>query len=396
MRVLQICSKPPVPSVDGGCKAMNNITEGLLSKGVSVKVLTISTDKHSFLKEKMECSYLKNTAIEHCYIDTNVKPIAAFFNLCKSKSYNLSRFYCQKFEELIVSNLANNEYDAVILEGLFVSGYIEAIRKNSKAKLIFRAHNVEHEIWERNSKNERKGLKRFYLKKLAEQLKAQEILLLSQVDAIASITQKDKNQFEQLGCKTPIQVIPFGISIKDYKIAETQPQFSFFHIGSMDWMPNQMGIKWLLEKVWNKIESPNEKTTLRLAGKNMPDWLLKLNQKNVEVVGEVDDAIDFINDNQVMVVPLFSGSGMRIKIVEGMALGKTVIATTIALEGIDFTPNKNVILANTKEEFIKAINWCLNNIEETKLIGGNAKQLIQEKYDNDLIIKDLINLFKPL
>jgi glycosyltransferase involved in cell wall biosynthesis len=372
---------------------MNNITEGLLSKNVLVKVLTISTDKHPFLKDKMDSKYLKNTAIEHCYIDTSIKPVDAFLNLCKSKSYNLSRFYCQSFEELIIANLKDNEYDAIILEGLFVSGYINAIRKNSKAKLIFRAHNVEHEIWERNSKNERKGLKRFYLKKLAEQLKAQEILLLNQVDSIASITQKDKNQFEQLGCKTPIKVIPFGISIKDYKTAEPPAQFSFFHIGSMDWMPNQTGIKWLLEKVWNKIDESNSRVTLRLAGKNMPDWLLKLNQKNVEIIGEVDSAIDFINDNQVMVVPLFSGSGMRIKIVEGMALGKTIIATTIALEGIDFTPNKNVIVANTKEEFINAINWCLNNKEETKLIGENAKQLIQEKYDNDMMIKDLINLF---
>lgn len=393
MRVLQICSKPPVPSIDGGCKAMNNITEGLLAENISVKVLTISTDKHPFLKEKIKEDYLKNTAIEHCYIDTRVKPIDAFFNLCKSKSYNLSRFYCQKFEELIVKTLSENKFDAIILEGLFVTGYIEAIRKNSDAKLIFRAHNVEHEIWERNTKNERKGLKRFYLKKLAKQLKEQEILLLNQVDAIAAITKKDKIQFELLGCKTPIVVIPFGIRIEDYKFTENQTQFSFFHIGSMDWMPNQTGIKWLLDKVWNKIGNSNTKATLRLAGKNMPEWLLKLNQENVEVVGEVDNAIDFINEHQIMLVPLFSGSGMRIKIVEGMALGKTIIATTIALEGIDITSNENVIEANTKDEFIKAINWCLNNKQEVELMGRNALQLIREKYDNRIIIKDLINLF---
>jgi glycosyltransferase involved in cell wall biosynthesis len=92
-------------------------------------------------------------------------------------------------------------------------------------------------------------------------------------------------------------------------------------------------------------------------------------------------------------VPLFAGSGMRIKIVEGMALGKIVIATTIALEGIDYIPNKDVIVADTKEEFIKAINWCLANKEEAKLIGQNAYQLIRDKYDNNLIIKDLISIF---
>ena len=232
-----------------------------------------------------------------------------------------------------------------------------------------------------------------YLKKLAEQLKTQEVQVLEGVDVIASITQKDKNQIKQLGCKTAIKVIPFGINVANYKQEESTSQFSFFHIGSMDWMPNQNGIKWLLEKVWNKIGESNNKVTLRLAGKNMPDWLLKLKQKNVEVVGEVDDAIDFINQNQVMVVPLFAGSGMRIKIVEGMALGKIVIATTIALEGIDYTPNKDVIVADTKEEFIAAIKWCLANKEEAKLIGENAYQFIRDKYDNNIIIKDLISIF---
>ena len=393
MRVLQICSKPPVPSVDGGCKAANNITEGLLSNNIDVKVLTISTDKHPFLKEKMSDEYIKKTQIENCYIDTKLKPLTALLNLCRSESYNLSRFYCRKFEEIIISTLTENKYDVVFLEGLFVSGYIKAIRKKTDVKIVFRAHNVEHEIWERNTQNERKRLKKAYLRKLAEQLKEQEVLLLNNVDAIASITEKDKTQFKLLGCKKEISVIPFGINLSDYNTGATESQFSFFHIGSMDWMPNQMGIKWLIENVWSKVVVGNENIKLKLAGKNMPDWLINIKAKNVEVLGEVDDAIDFINTNQVMVVPLFSGSGMRVKIIEGMALGKTVIATNIALEGINVEHNKNVIIANTEDEFVNAINWCINNKKEAKLIGENALQLIKNKYDNNLIIKDLIKLF---
>ncbi|TXB66700.1 glycosyltransferase family 4 protein [Vicingus serpentipes] len=393
MKVLQICSKPPVPSIDGGCKAMNNITEGLLSNNIRVKVLTISTAKHPFLPEKISADYIEKTNIEHFFIDTRVKPISALLNLCKSNSYNLSRFYCKKFEELIVSTLDKEEFEVIILEGLFVSGYIDSIRKNTKAKIVFRAHNVEHEIWERNTQNERKGIKKIYLKKLADQLKVQEIEVLKNVDVIASITQRDKQQIELLGCETKVKVIPFGINVSNYLKAKTESKFTFFHIGSMDWTPNQIGIKWLLNNVWGNILSSNNDLVLKLAGKNMPEWLLKLNQKNVEIVGQVEDAIDFINQNQVMIVPLFSGGGMRIKIVEGMALGKTVIATSIALEGIDYVPNKNVIVANKKEEFITAINWCLKNKEEAKQIGENALQLIHEKYDNNQIIKDLISLF---
>lgn len=390
MKVLQICSKPPVPSVDGGCKAMNNITEGLLSKNVEVKVLTISTHKHPLKEDQISQYYKAKTRIEHLLVDTRVKPIAALLNLCKSKSYNLSRFYSSKFEDLIVENLKSTQFDVVILEGLFVSGYISAIKNNSKAKIVFRAHNIEHEIWERNTQNERKGLKRIYLKKLAKQLKEQEVRVLNQVDLIASITEKDKNQIIELGCTKPIKVIPFGINLAKYIIDESNKEFTFFHIGSMDWMPNQNGIKWLLSNVWEKI-STDENIKLRLAGKNMPQWMFDVNQKNVLVDGEVENAINYINQNQVMVVPLFAGSGMRIKIVEGMALAKTVIATSIALEGIDCTHKKNVIVANTKNDFIEAINWCINNKEEAKYIGENAKKLIHEKFDNSKISNELIS-----
>ena len=98
MKVLQICSKPPVPSIDGGCKAMNNITEGLLSNNIRVKVLTISTAKHPFLPEKISADYIEKTNIEHFFIDTRVKPISALLNLCKSNSYNLSRFFVRNLK----------------------------------------------------------------------------------------------------------------------------------------------------------------------------------------------------------------------------------------------------------------------------------------------------------
>jgi hypothetical protein len=97
MRVLQICLKPPLPEVDGGCKAMHAITKGLLDNDVEVKVLTISTDKHPFSPEKMTTDYLERTKIEHSYIDTRVNFFDAFFNLFSSKSYNLDRFYNKDF-----------------------------------------------------------------------------------------------------------------------------------------------------------------------------------------------------------------------------------------------------------------------------------------------------------
>jgi len=396
MKILQICSKPPRPAVDGGCKAANNITEGLLKNNIDVKVLTISTHKHPFLPKKLPETYINQTQIKHVFIDTRIKPISALINLCSSKSYNLSRFYSKKFENLIIKTLSKEKFDVVLLEGLFVTGYIEAIQKVSNGKIVLRAHNVEHEIWERNAENESNTLKRVYLKKLAHQLKKHEIKILNEVDAVAAITSKDEQKFIGLGCEKTIEVIPFGINLMDYNFDMNSSSNSFFHIGSMDWLPNQKAIKWFLTRVWSKIEKTHTKAEFNLAGKKMPDWLLKWNQHNVNIIGEVPSAVEFINGNKVMIAPLFSGSGMRIKIVEGMALGKVVIATEIAMEGIDYEHNKNVLIANNENEFVDAINRCLTNTNELDNIGKNARLLIKEKYDNDLIIINLIKMFDSI
>ncbi len=395
MRVLQICVKPPFPEVDGGCKANHAITQGLLENQIDVKILTISSPKHPFLKEKMSSSYIEKTGIEHVFIDTKVTPFGALANLFSSKSYNLERFYSQAFEELIVNELKKTDYDVVLLESLFVTGYVDAIKQNCESRIVYRAHNVEHDIWFRNAKKE-SGLKKWYLNFLAKRLKTAEVEGLQKVDGIASITDFDKKKITELGVTAPMLTVPFGINLKDYPYKNSQAGNNVFHIGSMDWSPNQIGIKWLLDNVWDGVYKKNANAQLKLAGRRMPDWLKSDKNKNLEVVGEVDNAIDFINDNNIMVVPLLTGSGMRIKIIEGMVLGKLVISTAIGAEGINYTDKKDIVIANTPKEFSEAINYYLENQELQISIGKAARQLMESDYDNNVIVNNLIDFCKGL
>jgi glycosyltransferase involved in cell wall biosynthesis len=393
MRVLQICLKPPLPSIDGGCLAMNALTQGLIDNNIEVKLLTISTAKHPFVIEKLPKEYLQKTQVEHTFIDTKVKPTEAFCNLFSKQSYNIKRFYNDEFKELIVETLKKNKYDVVLLESLFITPYIKDIKKHSEAKIIYRSHNIEHEIWERNAK-QTKGLKKSYVNLLAKRLKAYEIEIINQVDGIAAITDKDKTELINLGCTKPIIVTPFGIDNAVFNIESKTESNTIFHIGSMDWVPNQEGMKWFLTNVWDKVIAKNTNAQFNLAGKNMPNWMQNLQQQNVTVFGQVESAFNFMNDNSILVVPLFAGSGMRIKIIEAMALGKLVIATCIALEGISCTHKKDIIVANTSEEFVEAITFYLTNTDKQKHIALAGKQLIQSNYDNQVIVNNLVSFFK--
>lgn len=111
-------------------------------------------------------------------------------------------------------------------------------------------------------------------------------------------------------------------------------------------------------------------------------------------MGEIEDAYAFMNSKAVMVVPLFSGSGMRIKIIEGMALGKPIVTTPIGTEGISTQSEKNIIIADNEQEFIDGVERLITNEVLFHEIGGNAIQYIQEKFDNLVLASSLVEFYK--
>lgn len=140
------------------------------------------------------------------------------------------------------------------------------------------------------------------------------------------------------------------------------------------------------ENVWNIVQKRLPEAKLYLAGRNMPQWLKKKNRKNVIVVGEVPDAHEFVDAHNIAIVPLLSGSGMRIKIIESMALGKTVITTMVGAEGIQYTEFDDIIIADNAPKMVENICRLYKHPEEAEAIGLNARRLIEEIYDNKKII----------
>ncbi|NOR73918.1 MAG: glycosyltransferase, partial [Draconibacterium sp.] len=124
-------------------------------------------------------------------------------------------------------------------------------------------------------------------------------------------------------------------------------------------------------------------------------WLQKkLEVSNVIFEGEVEDAYEFMNSKSIMVVPLYSGSGMRIKVIEGMALGKPIVSTKVGTEGISTTSGKNIIVAESAEVFVNSICELIENREYFDLISKNAIEFIHQKFDNLATASKLVEFYK--
>jgi glycosyltransferase involved in cell wall biosynthesis len=186
------------------------------------------------------------------------------------------------------------------------------------------------------------------------------------------------------------------IVTENKKVLELSANLTFFHIGSMDWMPNQEGIKWFMDNCMPILAQEFPENKILLAGRNMPKWVDNYKFHNLEIIGEINNAIDFINSCDIMFVPLFSGSGIRIKIVEGMSLGKVIISTTIGAEGIDCSDGINILIADTPEQFIEKFRFCVDNPNHCKIIGANAIALINDRHNIINTTRILIEFYKRL
>ena len=392
MKVLQLCNKPPYPPVDGGTMAMDSITEGLLYQGCEVKVLTVETDKHPVRRERIPDDYLQQTGLESVYIDLGVKPLPAAGAMLCGESYHVKRYVSEAFAAKLREILEKERFDIVHVESIFLTPYVPLIRKHSDAKVILRAHNVEHLIWKRVAQSCQNPLKRWYLKHLSLTLRAYELEHLNDYDGVVCITKNDAEVFRQAGCRKPIASIPFGIDTGEVPSVDVEPN-SLFHIGAMDWLPNQESIRWLLEKVWPVVHREVPQAKLYLAGRKMPAQWMHANIEGVTVIGEVPDAMYFIGSKKINVVPLLSGSGIRVKIIEAMSIGKTVITTTVGAQGIDYTDGENILIADTPEQFAQQIKRCLDDDVFCSNIGKAAARLVAEQYNKQTLAKQLIDFY---
>lgn len=396
MNILVLANKFPYPPKDGGSIATFNLINGLQQNGNEVTVLAINTSKHYFNIDDIPIEIASRIKFYDFFINTDVSILGLLRNLFFSNlPYNAARFIHKEFQKSLVQLLSKNKFDVIQIEGLYMLPYIDAIKKSSDAKIVYRSHNIEFEIWERILANENNWIEKIYTKLLVSRLKKFEKRLINTYDFVLPITNRDLNILNELGNSKPACVIPTGINIDEYKRSESSNYPNLFFIGALDWIPNQEGLLWFLDNCWSEILKTNNQLQLKVAGRNAPSsFISKLKRQNVMYLGEVDDAKKFMNENAIMIAPLLSGSGMRIKIIEGMALAKAIVTTNIGAEGIEVKNNENTVIANTKEEFIEAILKVTNDKAYFEEISMNARVFISKHYDNFAIAQMLSNFYK--
>ncbi|MFM2376880.1 MAG: hypothetical protein RLZZ165_1977, partial [Bacteroidota bacterium] len=295
--------------------------------------------------------------------------------------YNVVRFWSQPFAELLGRVLRQHAFDIVQLEGSYLSLYSETIRKASPARLILRSHNVEHLIWNRLAENEGNALRRLYLRGLGRKIQAWELAHLNDYDAIIPIAHQDEALYRAHGFHRPMRTIHGGVDLSAF--APKLPlafNLNVGFLGSLEWLPNVQGLIWFLEQVWPRLREIIPGLVLQVAGKNPPRHLQDLRVEGMVFHGMVADAAAFMEGCHFFIVPLLSGGGMRIKVVEAMAMGRSVVSTRIGAEGIRLNEGEEITLADTAEEWVHAFRSLVGSPSVSLGIARKAMDAARSRF----------------
>lgn len=182
----------------------------------------------------------------------------------------------------------------------------------------------------------------------------------------------------------PVEVVPNCVDLTSYESFSQVPQpNTLIFTGSFSYEPNYEAMVWFLREVYPLIQVEVPEVKLIITGNHCNRSLPPAH--NVELTGFVDDVQPLIKSAWASVVPLHTGGGTRLKILEAMALHTPVIATSKGAEGLDVRENEHLLITDTPDEFAQATIRLLKDQNLRQFLTHNAYQLVSRQYDWNIV-----------
>lgn len=407
MKILFLTNLLPYPLDNGGKIKTYSTLKALTNAGHDIDLLCfreVNDEKNTeCLKNILGC---KNIYEVNHKLTTSIylkyMMFIAIMSIFSKYSFGIYKYNSMKMKKLIISLLQNNNYDCVYYDHLQMFLYDNIVRsKKHSIKSVLDEHNCEYLIMERNYYNTSNLFKKAFLKLETFKLKKFEISALKSVNKVIFLSEEDKEEFSKLiDFNINTSIIPIGIETPREMIEYEYKDLdcvSILFVGTLSWAPNNDGLIWFLRNVAPKINEKCCEFRITVVGKNPSRELLDISEryKNMNITGYVESVIPFYREADFMIVPLFVGSGQRVKIIEGFSYGIPIISTTIGAEGLEYKEQENILIANNENEFLEKINMMKNGGLRKKL-SKNAKTTFDKYYSINAVEQKIQNVISDL
>ena len=358
----------------------------------------------SFIRSKEELKYLDYLSRFchqiHTLVLTRSRLLDLIYfirSLLTSIPFMILRDSSKEMKATIDGLLENNEFDVIHVDQLNVAQYVNGV---SASKKVLDEHNVVamnvRSLFETTAfVNPKKMF--LYLEWL--KLRRYETNACRKFDAVMTVTEQDKKILQScLPSKIRLEVIPIGVDLNEFTLLSRNNKSKVLvYMGTMYYQPNIEGIMWFCRNIYPLIKKEVPDIKLLIIGSRPPTQVQKLEfDESIHVLGYVDDIMPYMHDCAVAIVPLRAGSGMRVKILNFLAMGIPVVSTSLGCEGINTIHGENIVIADEPYDFAKGVVALLCDENLAEKLTRQGRRLVEDKYSWDTIFNRLDEIYQKI
>ncbi|HEX6986721.1 MAG TPA: glycosyltransferase family 4 protein [Planctomycetaceae bacterium] len=308
------------------------------------------------------------------------------WNLLSPYPFNVAKDYDPRLRSRAAELLAAEAFDLIVCD--FVQMARNAIGLPGPPRVLFE-HNVEAEIFKRHAEAGGSWPRRRYMRHQWHKMRRFEAEAGRQFDAVVAVSERDRRIFEEEYGWRHVRTIDTAVDTEFYRpAAEPEREGRVVFVGSLDWLPNVDGTEFFVRQVWPLIRRARPDATLQIVGRNpLPAVRRLADEPAVEVVPDVPDTRPHLAEAAVVVVPLLTGGGTRLKIFEAMAMGKSIVSTSLGAEGLVFESGRHLELADDPESFASRTVELLSDADRRRRMGEAARDHVVRNFSAEAVAR---------
>lgn len=403
MEVLIVTAQLPYPTHTGGAIRTFGLIHGLAQQGHKITLLTFDDGGGQAAS---------NTPLAASCDQIITLPTPARSKQNRLRDLLLSRqpdiaqrFYSMSLWNKLRELLSTRSFDLVQFESIEMARYLLLARQfGTRAKLAYDAFNLEYDMQRIIYQVDRGDISRWHIAAYSllqiGRIKQFERELCRTADFVIAVSPEDGRGLRALDPQAKVYIVPNGIFVNDYTNDEqtlSLGEQALVFTGKMDYRPNVDAMLWFTDHIFPPVRKRCADATLYIVGQKPHERLNSLRSRaGIQISGWVPHVQPYLNAAAVYVAPLRMGSGTRLKILEAMASGCAVVATTVAASGLLPEIRKHMIIADDAPTFSKAILALLHDPEGRQQLGTAARQAIREYYDWSVLLPRLLDAYKDI
>lgn len=306
----------------------------------------------------------------------------------------LINYSSPEMESAIAGLAGAADFDVVHIDSIQMLTYFRLLPDTLRQHTVFSWHNIESELLRRYAATTPSLPRKLYASMTAGRVESLEREILRSAMGHLVCSERERRLLLDWVPGARIAVVENGVDTKAFSAGEMGARRRVLFVGSMAYHANRDAIVWFAGKIWPAIHERFPQWTLTIVGSDPPPPVRALSgQPGIEVTGTVPNVQPYYDEAILAIVPLVTGGGTRLKILEALAAGVPVVSTTIGMEGLSVRPGEEILIADSEADWLPACSSLADQGRLWRKLATAGRELAETRYDWEILGKPLVNLY---